>query len=156
MRLIIQNIDNSSVKIINDDWSLKKEEKIWKWVLIYFWVSKKTTNDNIEIAKNRINKFVEKFERMRWLKNYDWKLDANIIDLKWEILVISNFTLYADNKKWTKMDFSASWEYGKAEKIYECFVDKLRQKFVVKTWEFGGMMKVESINDWPVNYIIEI
>ena len=47
MRLIIQNIDNSSVKIINDDWSLKKEEKIWKWVLIYFWVSKKTTNDNI-------------------------------------------------------------------------------------------------------------
>ena len=156
MKLIIQNVDSASVKIINDDWSIKNEEKIWKWVLIYFWVSKKTTNLDIKDAENRINKFVDKFIRMRWLKNIDGRLDATLGDINWEILVISNFTLYADNKKWTKMDFSASGEYGKAEKIYNYFVDTLKDNFVVKTWEFGGMMKVQSTNDGPVNYVIEI
>jgi D-tyrosyl-tRNA(Tyr) deacylase len=93
---------------------------------------------------------------MRRLKNKDGRLDATLDDINWEILVVSNFTLYASNKNWTKMDFSASWEYGKAEKIYEYFVDKLKEKFVVKTWEFGAMMEVESINDGPVNYVMEI
>ncbi len=156
MKLIIQNVDSALVIVNSEEWIVKKKEKIGKWVLIYFWVSKKTTNLELKDAETRINKFVEKFGRMRWLKNIDWRLDATLGDINWEILVISNFTLYADNKKWTKMDFSASGEYGKAEKIYEHFVDKLRENFVVKTWEFGGMMKVESINDGPVNYIMEI
>ena len=156
MKLIIQNVDSALVIVNSEEWIVKKKEKIGKWVLIYFWVSKKTTNLELKDAEIRINKFVEKFGRMRWLKNIDWRLDATLGDINWEILVISNFTLYADNKKWTKMDFSASGEYGKAEKIYEHFVDKLRENFVVKTWEFGGMMKVESINDGPVNYIMEI
>lgn len=157
MKLIIQNVDSASVKVLNDDDSLKKEETIWRWVLIYFWVSKNTTNEDVQNAENRINKFVEKFQRMRWLKNSDWRLDATVEDIGWEILVVSNFTLYADNKKWTKMDFSASGEYGKAEIIYNMFLDKLREIwFDVKCGEFGGMMKVEGVNDGPVNYVIEI
>lgn len=156
MKLIIQNVSSASVKVLDDYWDIQKEEKINNWVLIYFWVSKKTTNLDFENATYKINKFVEKFFRMRWLKSEDWRLDATLVDLNWEILVISNFTLYADNKKWTKMDFSASWEYGKAEKIYNYFVDKLKENFIVKTWEFGGMMEVESVNDGPVNYVIEI
>ena len=117
MKLIIQNVDSALVIVNSEEWIVKKKEKIGKWVLIYFWVSKKTTNLELKDAEIRINKFVEKFGRMRWLKNIDWRLDATLGDINWEILVISNFTLYADNKKWTKMDFSASGEYGKAEKI---------------------------------------
>jgi D-tyrosyl-tRNA(Tyr) deacylase len=156
MKLVVQNVESASVKVINDDWSIKKQEKINKGVLIYFWVSKKTTNLEFNIVKNSLDKFVDKFPRMRRLKNKDGRLDATLDDVNWEILVVSNFTLYASNKNWTKMDFSASWEYGKAEKIYEYFVDKLKEKFVVKTWEFGAMMEVESINDGPVNYVMEI
>ena len=157
MKLIIQNADSASVKVLNDDSTLKKEEMIWKWVLIYFWVSKNTTNEDLNNAENRINKFVEKFQRMRWLKNNDGRLDSTIGDIGWEVLVVSNFTLYADNKKWTKMDFSASGAYEKAEIIYNMFLDKLRESwFVLKSWEFGGMMKVESVNDGPVNYVLEI
>lgn len=156
MKLIIQNVDSALVIVNSEEWIVKKKEEIGKWVLIYFWVSKKTTSLDIRYVETKINKFVDKFVRMRWLKNNDWRLDATLSDINWEILVVSNFTLYADNKKWTKMDFSASGEYGKAEKIYEYFVDKLRENFVVKTWEFGGMMKVESVNDGPVNYVMEI
>lgn len=156
MKLIIQNVDSASVKIINDDWSIKNEEKIWKWVLIYFWVSKNTTNVDFVQSKIRIDKFVDKLKRMRCLKNEDWKLESTIEDINWSILVISNFTLYGQSKKGTKMDFSASWEYGKAEKIYNYFVNVLKESFIVKTWEFGWMMKVGSINDGPVNYILEI
>ncbi len=157
MKLIIQNVDSAWVIVYSEEWIVKRKEEIGKWVLIYFWVSKKTTDELwIDNAKFRIDKFVDKFIRMRWLKNSDWRLEATLGDIDWEILVISNFTLYADNKKWTKMDFSASGEYEKAEKIYNYFVDKLKENFVVKTWEFGGMMKVESVNDGPVNYVIEI
>jgi D-aminoacyl-tRNA deacylase len=156
MKLIIQNVDSASVIVSSEEWIVKKKEEIWKWVLIYFWVSKKTTDLDINDAASRINKFVEKFGRMRRLKSIDGRLEATLSDINWEILVVSNFTLYAGNKKWTKMDFSASGEYGKAEKIYNYFVDKLKENFVVKTWEFGGMMKVESVNDGPVNYVMEI
>ncbi len=156
MRLIIQNVDSALVIVNNEEWKVNKKEEIGKWVLIYFWVSKNTTELWIDNAKSRINKFVEKFRRMRFLKNSDGRLDATVQDIAWEILVVSNFTLYARNKKWTKMDFSASGEYEKSKKIYEYFVKKLEENFVVKTWEFGGMMKVESINDGPVNYVIEI
>jgi len=156
MKLIIQNVDSASVKIINDDLSIKHEEKIWKWILIYFGVSKNTTNLDVLESEKRIDKFVDKFKRMRWMKNEKWRLEATIEDINWSILIISNFTLYGQNKKGTKMDFSASWEYGKAEKIYNYFVDALKESFIVKTWEFGWMMKVDSINDGPINYILEI
>ena len=98
MKLIIQNVDSASVKIINDDWSIKNEEKIWKWVLIYFWVSKNTTNVDFVQSKIRIDKFVDKLKRMRCLKNEDWKLESTIEDINWSILVISNFTLYGQSK----------------------------------------------------------
>ena len=157
MKLIIQNVDSASVKILNDDATIKKIEEIQKWVLIYFGVSKVTTGEELDTYKARIDKFVEKSTRMRWLKNEQGKLEATISDIDWEILVVSNFTLYGKNKKWTKMDFSASWAYEKAEIIYDYFLDKLREFwFVVKSGEFGWMMKVESINDGPINYILEI
>jgi len=37
MKLVVQNVESASVKVVNDDWSIKKEEKINKGVLIYFW-----------------------------------------------------------------------------------------------------------------------
>jgi D-tyrosyl-tRNA(Tyr) deacylase len=158
MKLIIQNVDSASVVVNNEKWNMKKYESIWKWILIYFWVSRKTTDELlIENFKSRIDKFVEKATRMRWLKNNEWKLDATINDVGWEILVVSNFTLYGQNKKWTKMDFSASWSYEKAEIIYDYFLKKLKEFwFLVKSGEFWWMMKVASVNDWPINYILDI
>jgi D-tyrosyl-tRNA(Tyr) deacylase len=142
---------------LNDDNTIKKEESIKKWVLIYFWVSKLTTSEDVDTYKNRIDKFVEKSTRMRWLKNEEWKLDATIDDIGGEVLVISNFTLYGQNKKGTKMDFSASWAYEKAEIIYDYFLAKMKEFwFVVRSGEFGWMMKVESVNDGPINYVLEI
>lgn len=157
MKLIIQNVDSASVEILNDDENQNKKESIWKWVLIYFWVSRNTTQWSLENVKMRIDKFVEKMQRMRWLKNDEWRLDATIHDIKWEILVVSNFTLYAGNKKGTKMDFSASGEYNQAKIIYDYFLEKLLDTWIsIKSGEFGWMMKVESINDGPINYILEI
>lgn len=157
MKLLIQNVDSASVKVLNENKTVKKYEEIKKWILIYFWVSKLTTNEEYDTYKIRIDKFVEKATRMRRLKNEEGKLDATISDIVWEVLVISNFTLYGQNKKWTKMDFSASWAYEKAEIIYDYFLNKLKEFwFVVRAGEFWWMMKVESINDWPINYVLEI
>lgn len=156
MKLILQNVNSASVKVLSDNNDIVKYELISKWTLIYFGVSKNTTDLDMEQAKNRIDRFVLKFENMRCFKNKDGRLDASLKDLSGEILLISNFTLFAGNKKWTKMDFSASGEYEKAQKIYDYFEQKLWEKFVVKSGIFGAMMQVESVNDGPVNYILEI
>lgn len=157
MKLIIQNVDKASVQILNSDNTIKRVESIKKWVLMYFAVSKSTTDDKYGSYKDRIDRFVDKFLRMRCLKDDKWMIGSTIKDIGWEILLISNFTLYASNKKWTKMDFSNSWSYERSEIIYNYFLNKLKESWVtVRSGEFGAMMRVESVNVGPINYILEI
>jgi D-tyrosyl-tRNA(Tyr) deacylase len=71
-------------------------------------------------------------------------------------LLISNFTLYGDMRKWTKLDFSDSANFSEAKPIYDELVRKLQEKWIrLQTGEFGAMMKVSSLNDGPINIIWE-
>ena len=94
---------------------------------------------------------------MRFLKDKESRLAATLWDIDWSILVISNFTLYGSYKNGTKIDFSLSGSYGPSKEIYDYFLSQLSNTwFVIKSGEFGWMMKVESINNGPINYILEI
>lgn len=153
MKLIIQDVDSASVKIV--EWEkIIREDKIQQGILIYFSVSKQDCESERKI---RIDKFVEKLPRMRFLKNKEGKLIATLWDVEWAILVVSNFTLYGSYKNGTKVDFSLSGSYGPSKEIYDYFLSQLSNTwFTIKSWEFGWMMKVESVNNWPINYILEI
>jgi len=149
MKFLIQVVNHASVNITEKNII----NKIDKWLLIYVWISTKDINNYQE----KIDKFVNKIWSTKFFHNPEThRIDQSINDINWEILLISNFTLYWSNKKWTKLDFWDSAGYEDANRIYEEIISKLKQYNIkVQTWEFWAYMLVDSQNDWPINIILE-
>jgi len=118
MRLVIQAVERAEV-LIHDT---GEKNAIGKGIVIYFGVHR----DDVVDAKEKIDKLVGKIGNMRWLKDSVGRLDSTLHAIGGEIMVISNFTLYASNEKGTKMSFSQSAVASDAEPIYDYFVDALR------------------------------
>lgn len=151
MRLLVQSVEKAEV-LIHDTWV---KNSIGKWVLIYFGVHKEDVVD--EKYKIQIWKIVEKIGNMRRLKNEVWRLDASLSDISGSIMVISNFTLYAQNDKGNKMSFSDSAPADVAEPIYDYFVSQLQNSwFSVQTGKFAAMMEVSATTLGPINYIRDL
>ncbi len=149
MKFLIQVVNHASVNIVEKNIT----NKISKWLLIYVWVSK----DDVSDYTQKIDKFVNKIWSTKFFHNpQTHKIDQSINDINGQILLISNFTLYWSNKKWTKLDFTDSAWYEDANRIYEDLIIKLKQHNIkVQTWEFGAYMLVDSQNDWPINISLE-
>lgn len=149
MRLVVQAVERAEV-LIHDT---GKKNAIGKGILIYFGVHR----DDIVNAKANIDKLVGKIGNMRWLKTPEGRLDATLHDIGGEIMVISNFTLYASNEKGTKMSFSQSAAAGDAEPVYDYFVKQLRAAgWKVETGRFGAMMEVSAVTLGPINYVWDV
>jgi len=149
MRLVVQAVEKADV-LIHDTW---ENNAIGKWILIYFGVHR----DDVVDGKMKIDKLVEKIGNMRWLKTPEGRLDATLRDVGGEIMVISNFTLYANNEKGNKMSFSQSAVAADAEPIYDYFVSQLKGAgWVVQTGKFGAMMEVSAVTLGPINYVWDV
>ena len=84
------------------------------------------------------------------------KLNLSVKDINGNLLIVSNFTIYGNTKKGRRPDYLNSAPAEKAKKIYDLFVEKLSETDVpFKTGEFQQYMEIESINDGPINLIIE-
>jgi D-tyrosyl-tRNA(Tyr) deacylase len=82
--------------------------------------------------------------------------EMSVQDIGGELLVVSQFTLYGDCRKGRRPSFSRSAAPEPAQRLYEQFVEKLRQSGLrVETGEFGAMMQVAIDNDGPVTLLLE-
>ncbi|MBD1835550.1 D-tyrosyl-tRNA(Tyr) deacylase [Trichocoleus sp. FACHB-90] len=88
-------------------------------------------------------------------ENGTGRWEKSIQEIGGELLVISQFTLYGDCRKGRRPSFDRSAAPDVARKLYEQFVEKLRQSVRVETGEFGAMMQVEIENDGPVTLLLE-
>ena len=88
-------------------------------------------------------------------ENGTGRWEKPIQEIGGELLVISQFTLYGDCRKGRRPSFDRSAAPDVARKLYEQFVEKLRQSVRVETGEFGAMMQVEIENDGPVTLLLE-
>ncbi len=83
------------------------------------------------------------------------KMDKSVLDVGGKLLVVSQFTLYGDLKKGRRPSFDGAMPPLEAEKAYESFVARARDKIAVETGRFGAHMLVDSINDGPVTILLD-
>ena len=104
----------------------------------------------------RADKLLHKLVNYRIFEDDDGKMNRSLLDVAGGLLVVSQFTLVADNAKGLRPSFSrgASPELG--NDLYEYFVDQARWKLSqVETGRFGADMQVSLLNDGPVTFLLE-
>ena len=144
MKALIQRVKRASVTIDGELYS-----KIGTGMLVLLGVEKGDTKDNAE-------KLAEKLSKLRIYEDENEKMNLSIIDVKGEMLIVSQFTLCGDCKKGTRPSFDRSASPDIANDLYERFVDEIRS-FGIKTQtgKFAAMMDVELVNDGPVTFMLE-
>jgi len=103
-----------------------------------------------------IDKMVKKIVNLRIFDDLDGVMNKSIIDVKGEILSISQFTLYANAKKGNRPSYIDALGGDKAILLYDLFNNKLREYVNVETGEFGADMLVTIKNDGPVTINLEM
>ncbi len=95
-----------------------------------------------------------KIAKLRIFSDPDGKMNLSVADIGGEILVVSNFTLAANYAHGNRPDYLAAEEPGRADRLYEYFVSRLRESFHVETGVFGADMRTELSTDGPVTIVM--
>lgn len=144
MKFVIQRVTGASVTVDS-----KIIGQIGKGFLVLVGVSQ---DDTREIA----DKMVHKLINLRIFEDENGKINLNISSVNGELLIISQFTLYADCKHGNRPSFVYAGKPDMAEELYEYIIEKCRESApVVEHGEFGADMKVSLLNDGPFTVILD-
>jgi len=144
MKLIVQRVEKAEVIRISDNETLGKIDQ-GLFVLVGF-----KRGD----TKKDVNCLAEKLTKLRIMKDGEKKMNLSVKDVGGSLLIVSQFTLYADTKDGNRPSFINAEDPVKAKELYELFVNKLREYRVkVETGIFGDYMQIKAIMDGPVTII---
>ena len=100
-------------------------------------------------------KLADKLTGLRIFEDENGKMNRGLDEVKGELLVVSQFTLYGNCKKGRRPEFLAAARPDVAIPLYEKFVELCRAKgFHTETGEFGAYMQVDSLNDGPLTLVV--
>lgn len=144
MRVVLQRVTSSTVVV--DE---KTVGQIGNGYLVLLGVSNDDTKKDVEVL-------VEKISKLRIFEDKNGKVNLAINDVKGELLVVSQFTLYAECKKGNRPSFTKSGTPDYANELYKYFKEYSKDKFInVESGIFGADMKVSIENDGPFTIIME-
>ncbi|GAB4451344.1 MAG: D-aminoacyl-tRNA deacylase [Bacteroidia bacterium] len=140
MRVLIQRVLESKVVVEN-----QVVGQIQKGLLVFVGIGKNDSEKNVEWT-------AQKVINMRIFSDEAGKMNKSIKDVNGDLLIVSQFTLYADAKKGNRPSFTDSALPDTAKKLYEHFILKCEEflEKKVQTGTFAADMKVHLINDGPV------
>jgi len=145
MRAVIQRVSEASVSINGT-----VKGAIGKGLLILVAIEDSDTAEDIEWMSGKI-------VRMRIFNDPQGLMNLSVQDIGGELLVISQFTLFANTKKGNRPSYTRSARPEAAVPLYEAFLSRLAQDFgqEVNSGEFGADMKVTLCNDGPVTILVD-
>ena len=145
MKIVVQRVKNAQVDVEE-----KTVGKIDKGFLVLLGV---THNDTEEQA----DYLVKKLCNLRVFTDENDKMNLSLKDVDGKLLIVSQFTLYADCSGGNRPSFINAAKPDKAEKLYEYFCKQFKEKYNIDVEKgiFGADMKVSLLNDGPVTIIIE-
>lgn len=144
MRAVVQRVDYANVTV-----DKKKTGEIEKGLLVFLGVGKEDSQKDLDYL-------LKKVLGLRIFEDERGKMNLSLIDIKGELLVVSQFTLYGDVRKGRRPSFTSSAAPDMAEKFYKDFIEKSR-KYDIKVEEgvFGADMKVNIENNGPVTILLD-
>ncbi|MCM1133115.1 MAG: D-aminoacyl-tRNA deacylase [Ruminococcus flavefaciens] len=144
MKIVLQRVTSASVAVNGEICG-----KIGTGYLVLLGVGKEDTEEDCR-------RLADKIIKLRIFSDENDKTNLALDDVGGELLVVSQFTLYADCKHGNRPSFVNAGKPDKAERLYNYFVDYCRSKGKhVETGIFGADMKVELLNDGPFTVILE-
>ncbi len=144
MKIVVQRVKNAQVEVNG-----KTVGKIGKGFLVLLGF---THND----TKEKVDYLVNKLCKLRVFTDENAKMNLALKDVNGELLIVSQFTLYADCKEGNRPSFTEAAKPEQANKLYEYFCSECEKNEIhVEKGIFGADMKVNLLNDGPVTIILE-
>ena len=144
MKIVLQRVSSASVKVDS-----KIVGSIKHGLLLLIGFSSTDTEESILPT-------IEKIVKLRIFSDEEGKMNKSVLDVEGSLLLISQFTLYADTKKGNRPSFIEAARPEQAIPLYEFFIDEMRKRITkVETGIFGADMKVELVNDGPVTIVFD-
>ena len=144
MRAVVQRVTYSSVKV---DGEIVGE--INKGFNVLLGISKEDTEEDMKYIKDKII-------NLRVFNDENDKMNLSLLDVKGELLLISQFTLYGDARKGRRPNFMNALGGEEAKSFYDKFVEIMKETGLkVETGIFGADMKVDIKNDGPVTILLD-
>ena len=144
MRAVLTRVKHASVTI---------DEKVHGQIGEGFLILLGITHEDTEA---QAVKLADKLTGLRIFEDENGKMNRGLDEVKGELLVVSQFTLYGNCKKGRRPEFLAAARPEVAIPLYEKFVELCRAKgFHTETGEFGAYMQVDSLNDGPLTLVVD-
>jgi D-tyrosyl-tRNA(Tyr) deacylase len=145
LRAVVQRVEEASVSVSN-----RIVAQVGNGLLVFLGISK---NDQ----ELDISWMADKIVNLRIFQDKQNKMNKSLLDVKGELLVVSQFTLYGDCRKGRRPSFTDSATPEKAKILYDNFLSYLKENYRinVQQGEFQAHMKVNLINDGPVTLLLD-
>ncbi len=144
MRLLIQRVSEARVDVAG-----KTIGAIKQGALVLFGAHENDTPSQIPWLANKLI-------NLRIFMDEQEKMNLSLLDIKGEILIVSQFTLYGECNAGRRPSFIHAARPDPARSLYESFINEVRKSDLpVETGEFGAMMQVHLVNDGPVTLIVD-
>ncbi len=144
MKALIQRILEASVEVEGEIVG-----SVSKGLLVFLGAGEGDATSDLEYV-------FSKLIHLRIFEDENGKMNLSLMDVKGELLIVSQFTLYADIKKGRRPSFNEAMKPGPAEEMYERFVEMSKAAGIrTQTGVFGADMKVSIVNDGPVTIMVE-
>ena len=144
MRAVVQRVTRAKVSVGKDIVG-----EIGRGVLVLLGVSVRDSDkDAVYLAEKVLN--------LRIFEDAEDKMNLSLLDIKGQLLVVSQFTLYGDATRGRRPSFIDAAPPERANRLYETFVSEARKQVTkVATGRFQAMMDVELVNDGPVTILLD-